>query len=694
MKMSVGKKSDKKFRLVDLLVILLCLLGAAFCIKLFWVDLFQTINGQNKIPIGIVSIKKNTVQRRVADRVLWDRLIKESPVYSGDLIRVADNSEADLIVGGNSIALNENTLVRLRYNKETGEFQIDLSSGNLELVTASEGGNVILNIMDHQVEAAPGTSLNASAGDDGMVLQVSKGEAAIIEEGRIRELTPGTAVAIDSGGSIISAPSVFVIQPKPNAMYRKSGELFNVGFSWNRINFQPNEKLRLEIAEDQNFTRSVRTLDRLDDSARTALSTGVWNWRLTYNNVVMDSGRFTILDAPGEELLSPARNRQISFDDELPKVYFQWPQTDDVLHYIVEVDVTEEFRNPVIRRMTTATSFSDSSLGEGIWYWRVTPVYSQSNANSVPDSHPSAFRIVKSKEPLPLVFAEEPAPVTASAPPPEPVPPPAPPPPAPVRRPAPPPPAPVPPPAPPPPAPPPPAPVAPPAPVPPPAPRRVTLESPTNGTTLAGLTALRQQTIFRWSSNEAVARSRFVLSRNSNPLTGQAVIEILDPNRTIRLDGIEEGIWYWTVEAQTPEGVNISAQTPRQLRVLPIPLLPAPSDRQPPEGYRVDIEELKKVTINFIWSGVQGANAYIFTLYQDVGSGRRQITQIGPENITSWATDVKTLGRGNFIWRVEAVNVGRNNVIEQHGNPAESRFDVDIPPAGPVQIIDGPEDWP
>jgi len=187
-----------------------------------------------------------------------------------------------------------------------------------------------------------------------------------------------------------------------------------------------------------------------------------------------------------------------------------------------------------------------------------------------------------------------------------------------------------------------------------------------------------------------VAKSRFVLSHNSNPLAGRAVIEIIDPNRTIRIDRLEEGIWYWTVEAQTPDGRNISAQTPRRLRVLPISLLPAPSGLQPAEGYRIGIEELKKITVNFKWAQVQGANAYIFTLYQETNGRRRQITQTGPENRTSWTTDIKTLGRGNFIWRVEAVNVGRNNTIEQHGNPAERRFVIDIPHAGPVKIINEP----
>jgi len=680
--MESKKKSNGKFRFLDFIVILLCLTGAVYSVNLFWEDLFQTINGQNKTPIGSVSIKRNIVQRRMSDRVIWDRLIRESPVYSNDMIRVGGNSDADLHVGGNDITINENTLLRLRYDKETGEYQLELTSGSIGLVTASEGNEVALNIMGRQLKAKPGTALNATAGGSGMALQISEGTAVIAEENESRELGAGEAIAMDNGGSIRSAPAAFVVQPKPNALYRKSdGEPLNIGFLWNRMNLQPNETLRLEIAEDQSFSRSVRTFNGLNNSAQTALNAGLWNWRLSYNGAVLDSGRFTIMDTKGLELLSPARNRQFFYETEPPKLYFQWSQPDDVSYYILEVDVTPEFRNPIIKKQTAATSFSDSSLGEGIWYWRVTPVFSQTgeNSRSVTAANPSAFRIVKSKEPQTpsLTFVEEPV----SVPPPAPVPAPKP---IPAPTPAPvPPPAPVPAPAPPP--------TPPPAPVRPSEPKRITLESPSNEAVLQGLTALRQQTVFRWSTGEAVAKSRFVLSHNPNPLAGQAVIEITDPNRTIRIDRLDEGIWYWTVEAQTPEGVNISAQTPRQLQVLSIPLLPAPADRQPAEGYRIGIEELKKVNVNFKWSPVQGANAYIFTLYQEAGGGRRQITQIGPENRTSWTTEIKALGRGNFLWRVEAVNVGRNNTVEQRGAPAENRFVIDIPMAGPVKLINGSE---
>jgi hypothetical protein len=669
--MGAKKTGGSRFRFVDFLVIVLCLSGAAYSINLFRLDLFQTLNGQNKIPIGTVTIKKNTVQRRMTDRVLWDRLMKESPVYSDDMIRIAENSEADLHVGGNDIALNENTLVRIRRSGETGEFQIELSAGNMGLVTAAEGDNVIVNIMGQQVEAAPGTALSASAGNRGMELQISEGAATVKAEGQNLELAAGTMIALDASGSVRLEPAVVVMQPRPNARYRKSGpEPFSAFFSWNRINLGPDDTLRLEIAGDQYFSSPVLALDGLDNSAQAALGAGLWNWRLSCNGAVLGSGRITITDAQ-PQLLSPARNQQFYYEGEPPRLYFQWSAVEDVSHYITEVDVTPEFRNPVIRKQSAVTSFSDSGLEPGVWYWRVLPVFSQGGEGAVSVSRNSVFHIVKGEEQqAPSLFAlvEEPPPEPPS--PPEPAPPPPPPPPEPVRR-------------------PPPQPPPPPEPeLPPPPPKPVILESPGQGTVMAGLIALRQQTVFRWSSEEAVATARFVLSRSADPLSGRPAVEIIDPNRIIRLDRLDEGLWYWTVEAKTPGGIDISAPAPRQLQVLPIPILPAPENRLPAMGAIIGIEELKQGNIDFRWSAVWGANAYIFTLYEETGGGRRQITRIGPENRTSWTTDIKTLGRGNFVWQVEAVNTGQNNVIEQRGRTGENSFVIDIPRPGPVRIIE------
>jgi hypothetical protein len=105
-------------------------------------------------------------------------------------------------------------------------------------------------------------------------------------------------------------------------------------------------------------------------------------------------------------------------------------------------------------------------------------------------------------------------------------------------------------------------------------PVNVSLLSPSSEASLPGLTALRQETVFNWDTDGDIARSRFILSRNSDPFQGQPVVEIINPDRTIRLNRLEEGVYYWTVEAQSLDGL-ISSAEPQQLRIMPIPLLPA-----------------------------------------------------------------------------------------------------------------------
>jgi hypothetical protein len=115
--------------------------------------------------------------------------------------------------------------------------------------------------------------------------------------------------------------------------------------------------------------------------------------------------------------------------------------------------------------------------------------------------------------------------------------------------------------------------------------------------------------------------------------------------------------------------------------------LPAPLNRLPPTGHRIGIEQLKESnSIVFTWSAVSGANAYIFTLFQDSTGGRRQIIRIPPGNRRDWTLEnLEALGDGTFFWQVEAVNVSEGTV-ERRGRIAENSFVIDIPHSGMVEI--------
>jgi len=623
------KPARTGFRFLDFFIIVLCLSGAIYCLNLFRLDLFQTINLQNVQPVGTVTIKTNIVQRRIADRVLWDRLLSESPVYLGDLIRVAELSSATLNIDGQQIDLNENTLIRIQRAPDgDGAIQIELTEGSLGIVTSEEGGSIQLNLMGRKLEAAPGTALNAAAGNNGIVVQVNEGTALFIEEGRrSREVSSGTMLALDAGGAEQQAPAAVVTRPKPNARYLKSkAEPLSVGFVWNRINLQPEDALRLEIASDRNFNRIISVNENLDDSAHAALNAGQWYWRLSFKNAVLSTGRFTVLDTTGITLQSPAIGSLFRYQNDLPALRFQWSEMEEASNYIIEVCENPDFLNLQMSSDMAAASFVQSNLGAGTWYWRVMPVFSSSYEGSAAYSAVSYFRIEQS------AASEEAGIMPAEL---ERV--------APIKT-------------------------------------EIRLVSPAAEAVIPGLTALREQIEFRWDGTGDLEKTRFILSRNKDILQRPPGVEIVNPERTVSLDRLGEGTWYWTVEAQTAAGLSIGMAEPRQLVVAPIPVLPAAANLVPANGYRINIDLLKtQRTINFSWGRVAGANAYILTLYE-ISAGRQRTIRTVTVYNTNWTLEsLSELTRGTFGWQVEAVNINRNGTIEQRGRAVSSSFIMDIP---------------
>jgi len=669
------KKTKSVFRFAELLTIVFFLLLASSGIILFRQDLLQTFDRQNKEPAGIVIIKKNIVQRRLGDRVLWDRLTNESPVYLGDLIRVADISSASLDIEHNSIDLDENTLIRITHSLDGEGFHIQLSSGKISVSSDSAGKGISLELKGQQVKTGPGTVLSAAAGGKGTTIQVSGGTAKVSKNGNnggalAREVSSGQRLAMDLNGNEIVEKAAVVMRPIQNARYLKSsGEPVSVEFDWNRINLSPDEKLRLDIALDKNFNKTFRVINGLDRQALVSFDTGLWYWRLSSGNTVLSDGKITVAEGAGLQLISPALNSLFRYRNNPPALNFRWSREEDAISYIIEVSKTPDFSYAQIRAQVAAVNYSDSSLGDGTWYWRVMPVFPAVFNGKSSFSQPSFFRIERdsaeqaalernnleeyitvvtpSKEnlppdlPLELVPSElktEPKLETRAEP---------------VRP-------------------------------------ELRLLLPAQGTKLDGLTVMRKQTVFTWECKGKIVKSRFVLSKNPNPLQGRATVEIKNPGRTIRLDRLEEGVWYWNIEAVTADGITVSAPSARQIQVLPVPLLPPPDNIRPAARQRYGLEELKPLkNIVFEWKTVKGANAYIFMLYKQTENGRRKLAVTSPSAKTSFVLeDLGVLENGTFIWQVEAVSMKRNGIIEQHGKIGEYSFILNYPLPEPVQIED------
>ncbi|MDR0476273.1 MAG: FecR family protein [Treponema sp.] len=747
------EKKSGIFRLRDFLVIALCLSGAVYSLNMFRIDLLQTFHFQEAKPIGAVTEKNNTVQRRMADRVVWDRLINDTPIYTGDLIRVPQFSSAVIVVGDSQIELNENTLVHVQ------EGRVELNSGSLIFTAGYDEEIILIDITGRRIEATPGTVFRASAEEGSMVLQVSEGavrmtfgltedQAKGLASGPAREvegleMSEGMAISLDASGTERMEPMAVVTQPRPHARYIKSGtQPAGINFAWNRIKLMPGDALRLDFAEDRNFNRIVKTIGNLDSTALAELDTGLWHWRLNYENLVLSTGQITVIYGGGPVLLNPAMDSVWPYSTRRTEMHFRWAEIEGASYYLLEVSESPDFFYPRISSKVWGNSFISSSLGPGIWFWRVQPVFpsdyegaagfsgtahfriedkgemeipvlktpshdalinftsenkdinfswegsAQANSSSIQIAQNSDFqtllidRLVRDNYYTYLhalgilhpgqyywrvFFNDEtgkrgPASLARSftiteivtkeeiitLPVIEPV----------VET-------------------------------PPPPPKPVTLTAPAAGAAIPGLTALRQQTIFRWSSNEKFGSSRFILSRNPNPLQGRPAVEIKNPGLTASVERLEEGIWYWTVEAFTPDGISISA-APRQLRVLPIPLLPETRNRMPANGHVIKEEQLRNMTnIVFNWSAVEGANAYIYSLYHLTEGRRRLVLRSEPAKQTNLTlSDLRILDQGTFFWQVEALYIEASGRIVQRGRQGENSFVIDMELPGRIKPDD------
>jgi len=394
-----------KFRFIDVLVLIVFISTAFLGLYLFRKDLMRTFEARDVEPAGIIILRNNIVQRRHEDRVVWDRIFKDSPVYPGDLIRSAELSSATIDIERNEIDLNEFSLIRIqRFMGGYGKFRIELQEGNISVTSALESSGIVLDLKGTHVQTSSGTVLSASATEEGISVQVNEGKAELLTEAggqtQTREISQGSMVAFDTQGTERIIPAVVVMKPASNARYLKNdSQPFPVNFSWSRLNLDEGETLRLEIAGDMYFKYNYRMLNIPDNSAQLFLNAGRWHWRLLYRGSALNKGQFIIVDSTGPALLSPVSGSVIRYADIMSsQLRFQWADKQGASGYIVEINDTRDFSSfseDKKIKQTTTSSLIYSELSEGVWYWRVKPVFPSMYEGESSFSDVASFKIEK-----------------------------------------------------------------------------------------------------------------------------------------------------------------------------------------------------------------------------------------------------------------------------------------------------------
>jgi hypothetical protein len=382
------KKKSTRFKATDLVIVLLCIAGSLASGAAFWNEYNRTLTKLNEDPVGTISFKKRTAQRKFIDRVVWDRLKEASPVYNGDTIRTIEYSELKINFRNDItyLTMNENSLIQVFYNDVKGA-TIDFTGGNIEVNSGS--GSVTIISGDSQIVLEGQAEI--VKGEQGFSFAVTEGEAVFDGE----KVETGQILAIDESGQRDIRPAIAVTSFGSSAriLCPPSGTV-PVVFEWNESNFTADTSVIVEIAQDRAFNRIVTSQQAKGVSfASITLGSGNYWWRAYPTNGEIRSGTLEMIPASPSSLVTPANNAEITVIEEA-SVSFSWTAATGATAYQLDISDNANMGNPVSRRVEQ-TAITISGLEAGKWYWRVSPILPDWITGSIPPSGTGEFTLVK-----------------------------------------------------------------------------------------------------------------------------------------------------------------------------------------------------------------------------------------------------------------------------------------------------------
>jgi hypothetical protein len=377
-----------RLELRHLLYMALCLAGAAAALCLFWRNLNLTLERFGDEPVGTVTRKQNTVQRRFADRVLWDRLRGQSPVYSGDYIRTAELSAAELsLSGGEFVSLGEHSLIQILRTAEG--FTLELAEGALEADTG--GGALVVRAAGASLRAEGGSVFSAALPEAGeLEAGVIEGSAVFSQGDRTLLLNAGEGRFLQRSPALPGPPSGVsprLISPVEEA-FDFSTTRPGVRFLWSSVEGALSYWLEISSRSDMSApfhqSRVGDTGGETCSIVYSGFEPGTWYWRVrpeygrNSGGAASAAASFTVsrtegLAAPVQQF--PLGQGSLYVEDSGNGAYFSWKQEADAVSYTFLLSRYEDLNDPLVRQTVRDNYFvydmKRGKLEPGEYYWGV-----------------------------------------------------------------------------------------------------------------------------------------------------------------------------------------------------------------------------------------------------------------------------------------------------------------------------------
>ncbi len=402
-------KKRIKFRLRNDLAIpfrisvIICLLCASFSYYLFHTNFFRALSKLGEEPIATITFKYKTAERKFLERVVWDRLRQNSPVYNGDMIHTADLSEATVwFTDGTTLDLAENTMAQVFLHGD-GTLGADLEQGSASVDSSADGKGLLLTSEKVQVSVKAGSSLSAEKKDDNSVaFSLQRGNAELASGESVRA---GESILVSDEGQTSEAAFTMLSPVRNQKFLYYTEDLYTVNFAWKGS--LPKSDLALQIAKDKEFNTIIQNINASGiNEISVSLPKGIYYWRVSDIGGEMSqgrgnqfsSGKFQIIQSLKPELVVPVENFSYTYRKQSPSVRFIWRESEAATAYSFAVSKSPDMKNPIIEQRSSSSSIIISTLPQGIYYYQITPFYIINRVGLANPSKIGSFRIERQGE--------------------------------------------------------------------------------------------------------------------------------------------------------------------------------------------------------------------------------------------------------------------------------------------------------
>ncbi len=320
-------------------------------------------------PVAEIKLILNEVQRRPANRLIWQHVYPGQELYAGEAVRTAGDAEVEIEFREQKVTVRLDPYSVIEIQEGSDGLNLDFLKGNVFIASATDAPNITMSSGDQKLAIGQSEfQMSKQKATDEVSVNVFKGKPKVVSQNGQTSALP-------------DLKKLRILSPRPgDVAYVKPESEETVVFEWEAIDSA--YQVYLEVGKTTENLKEVSLATAAGSAGRVnaKLNIGKGYYRLVARSsrgelkeLKSSPTRYEVRAKVPPVLLAPAINAMVQ-PDQSESLSFQWSNPGDLEQMLIEVSSTKDMkqrihseevgRNVVIK----VPAFSNS----GPLFWRVS----------------------------------------------------------------------------------------------------------------------------------------------------------------------------------------------------------------------------------------------------------------------------------------------------------------------------------